>query len=157
VNKLSYEGFNIVGGDINTAKGFFMKKRFNLLVMLVCLLALGFVLVGCPTDSDDGGGGGGGASITIKNRSSEIITKVHIRDTDRDLIEPYTTPIEINGEHTFNVEEEHYLGVYVYTTDLDTYKARWLTWEIMDSSEISNPISSLTLFFKSSGSLSLTE
>jgi hypothetical protein len=35
-----------------------MNKKLNLLVMLVSLLALGSVLIGCPTDSDDGGGGG---------------------------------------------------------------------------------------------------
>jgi hypothetical protein len=40
-------------------RSFCMKKKLNLLVMLVCLLALSLVFIGCPTDSDDSGGGGG--------------------------------------------------------------------------------------------------
>jgi hypothetical protein len=47
----------IVGGDINATKEFLMKKKLNLLVMLVGLLALGLTFIGCPTDSDDDGGG----------------------------------------------------------------------------------------------------
>jgi hypothetical protein len=36
-----------------------MNKKLSFLVMLVCMLALGSVLIGCPTDSDDSSGGGG--------------------------------------------------------------------------------------------------
>jgi hypothetical protein len=55
VIKPSYEGFNIVGGDINTAKEFLMKRRLNLLVMLACLLALALTFIGCG--GKNGGGG----------------------------------------------------------------------------------------------------
>jgi heat shock protein HslJ len=37
-----------------------MIKKRVLSVMLVCLLALGLSLIGCPTEPDDPGGGGGG-------------------------------------------------------------------------------------------------
>jgi hypothetical protein len=37
-----------------------MKKKLSFFAMLVCLLALGAVLIGCPTDLDDGGGDGDG-------------------------------------------------------------------------------------------------
>jgi hypothetical protein len=39
-----------------------MKKKLVLSAMLVCLLALGLTLIGCPTDGGGGGGGGGGNS-----------------------------------------------------------------------------------------------
>jgi hypothetical protein len=34
-----------------------MKKKLEFLAMLICMLVLGSVLIGCPTDSDDGGSG----------------------------------------------------------------------------------------------------
>jgi hypothetical protein len=39
-------------------KGVFMKKKLVLSAMLVCLLALGLSLSGCPTDGGDDDGGG---------------------------------------------------------------------------------------------------
>jgi hypothetical protein len=79
MNKLSYEGFNNVSGDINTAKEFLMKKRFNLLIMLVCLLAFGLVLVGCgdddsgdPSSPPSGNPPGGGSGRQDVNFPDEL-------------------------------------------------------------------------------------
>jgi hypothetical protein len=88
-----------------------MKKKLNLLVMLVGLLALGLTFIGCPTDSDDDdGGGGGGTSITIKNQSDVAITEVSITVpyVGGDLIEPYKTPIEPGATHEFTIQGEEF-------------------------------------------------
>jgi hypothetical protein len=38
-----------------------MKKKLILSAMLVCLLAIGLSLLGCPTDGGDDGGNGNGS------------------------------------------------------------------------------------------------
>jgi hypothetical protein len=53
-----------------------MKKKLNLLVMLVSLLALSLVFIGCPTDSDDGGGGGGGGA-TVAERYRGVYKNIN--------------------------------------------------------------------------------
>jgi hypothetical protein len=47
-----------------------MKKKLVLLAMLVCLLALGLTVTGCPTEDDDSssGGGGGGGGYPVLER-----------------------------------------------------------------------------------------
>jgi hypothetical protein len=56
-----------------------MNKKLDLLVMLICMLALGLALIGCPTDSDDDGGSGNTATIIIKNQSGAPI-RVELED-----------------------------------------------------------------------------
>jgi hypothetical protein len=57
-----------------------MKKKLNFLVMLVCLLALGLVFIGCPTDSGGGGGNGGGEEYPYAEYFPKNgITKPHIK------------------------------------------------------------------------------
>jgi hypothetical protein len=96
-----------------------MKKKCNLLVMLVCLLALGLVFIGCPTDSGGGGGSTGTSSGGVKNRATITIKNqlnTSIRVTLEDAWDPKeedapkilsglgTKTIGANAEGTWSLE-----------------------------------------------------
>jgi hypothetical protein len=129
-----------------------MKKRLNLLVMLVCLLALGLGLIGCdngstnpdgginkvatPTASPDSGAVSSGTTVTLSSSTSGA-TIYYTTDgsTPTTSSTVYSTPISITSAVTIKA-----IAIKSGMTDSDVLTASYTISSGGDSSTLSGTI-----------------
>jgi hypothetical protein len=107
--KLSYESLKYSRRTLNVKGVSIMEKKLNLLVMLVVMMALGLVLIGCPTESVDPDGGEEETNI----QWSADLVGTWTKDN-------YTVKLENpSGIGTLNYNSKRY---YIYSKDYDYYQ-----------------------------------